>query len=106
MQLVLIINRSQPCLIFSLLLVSLILSSVTVGQAQPIVNFTEYTIPTPESGPHDAVSDSKGHIWYTGQYSNKVGVLDPSTAQFQEFIVPTSDSGPHGLTIAPGDIPW
>ena len=34
---------------------------------QVTVNFKEWTVPTPNSHPHDPLAASDGSIWYTGQ---------------------------------------
>ena len=40
---------------------------------------------------------SQGVIWYTGQFANKLGRLDPKTGAIKEYRLPDK-SGPHGLT--------
>jgi virginiamycin B lyase len=60
-------------------------------------SFKEWTLPTIGSRPHDPLAARDGHIWYTGQYANVLGRIDPKTGKIQEFRPPTPGSGPHGL---------
>jgi streptogramin lyase len=52
------------------------------------VIITEYTLPRPNTMPHDAVVDSKGMVWYTDFGWQFLGKLDPRTGKTQEFPVP------------------
>ncbi len=52
------------------------------------VIITEYTLPRPNTMPHDAVVDSKGMVWYTDFGWQFLGKLDPKTGKTQEFPVP------------------
>jgi len=65
---------------------------------QVTVNFKEWTVPTPNSHPHDPLAASDGSIWYTGQRANLLGRIDPKTGDIKEFKLKTPESGPHGLT--------
>ncbi len=65
------------------------------GVAQ--VSIREWTVPTPNSRPHDPAVAPDGSLWYTGQLANKLGRLDPATGQFKEFPLAIPGSGPHGL---------
>ena len=38
-----------------------------------------------------------GAIWYTGQFANVLGRLDPKTGKIKEYPL-TPKAGPHGLT--------
>jgi len=44
------------------------------------VTIREYDVPTPNSRPHDPAVAPDGALWYTGQLANKLGRLDPKTA--------------------------
>jgi virginiamycin B lyase len=57
----------------------------------------EWDVPTPNSHPHDPALSPDGALWYTGQGSNTLGRLDPTTGKVQEFHLKTPNSGPHGL---------
>jgi virginiamycin B lyase len=61
------------------------------------VTFKEWTAPTKGSRPHDPLPTRDGYIWYTGQYANTLGRVDPKTGEIKEFRPPTPGSGPHGL---------
>ncbi len=60
------------------------------------VTITEWRVPTPGSRPHDPLAMADGSIWYTGQFANKLGRLNPKTGQIKEYPLPDK-SGPHGL---------
>ncbi len=70
------------------------------------VSFEEWSLPTKGSRPHDPLATPDGAIWYTGQFANKMGRVDPSTGQVREYAVPTDGSGPHGLTVDGGGDIW
>jgi virginiamycin B lyase len=59
--------------------------------------FKEWVVPTPGSRPHDPLATADGAIWYTGQFANALGRLDPKSGKIEEFHLPPK-SGPHGLT--------
>ena len=58
----------------------------------------EWVVPTLGSRPHDPLAAADGSIWWTGQWANVLGRLDPKTGAMKEFPLPTAKSGPHGLT--------
>ena len=60
------------------------------------VSIEEWVVPTPGSRPHDPLATPDGAIWYTGQFANLLGRLDPQTRQIREYPLP-ANSGPHGL---------
>jgi len=55
---------------------------VLPGSAQ--VAIQEWVVPTPGSRPHDPLATPDGAIWYTGQFANVLGRLDPATGQITE----------------------
>ena len=61
------------------------------------ITIKEWLVPTPGSRPHDPLATADGAIWYTGQFANTLGRLDPKTGKTKEFHLPAK-SGPHGLT--------
>ena len=65
------------------------------GSAQ--VSIKEWIVPTPGSRPHDPLATPDGAIWYTGQFANVLGRLDPRTGNIKEYPL-TPKAGPHGLT--------
>jgi len=60
------------------------------------VTIKEWVVPTPGSRPHDPLATSDGAIWYTGQFANVLGRLDPKTGKIKEYHL-TPKAGPHGL---------
>jgi virginiamycin B lyase len=64
---------------------------------QAAVTIKEWMVPTLGSRPHDPLAARDGSIWWTGQFANRLGRLDPATGTMKEFPLPTADSGPHGL---------
>src|SRR6266498_2230042 len=61
------------------------------------VAIKEWVVPTPGSRPHDPLAAPDGAIWYTGQFANVLGRLDPQTGQMTEYPLKTPHAGPHGL---------
>ena len=44
--------------------------------------------------------DASGNVWYTDRgIPNRVGVVDPRTAEFHDYILPVPTADPHGLTV-------
>ena len=64
------------------------------------VAIKEWSAPTLGSRPHDSHAAADGSIWWTGQYANKLGRLDPRTGQRREFDLPAGHM-PHGLAEDP-----
>lgn len=62
------------------------------------ISIREWLVPTLGSRPHDPLSTPDGSIWWTGQWANVLGRLDPRTGDMKEYPLPTPKSGPHGLT--------
>ena len=60
------------------------------------VTIKEWLAPTLGSRPHDSHAAADGSIWWTGQFANRLGRLDPRTGQMREFELPTGHQ-PHGL---------
>jgi virginiamycin B lyase len=62
------------------------------------VSFKEWIVPSLGSRPHDPLAARDGSIWWTGQFANVLGRVDPASGQLKEFPLKTPRSGPHGLT--------
>jgi virginiamycin B lyase len=60
------------------------------------VTMKDWPASTPGSRPHDPLATSDGAIWYTGQFANVLGRLDPKTGKIKEYPL-TPKAGPHGL---------
>jgi virginiamycin B lyase len=67
-----------------------------VVQGPVKVAIEEWLVPTPGSRPHDPLATPDGAIWYTGQFANLLGRMDPKTHQIKEYPLP-ANAGPHGL---------
>ena len=51
--------------------------------------------------------DSKGNVWYTDRgIPNRIGMVDPRTAEFQDYVLPIPTADPHGLTVDKQDHVW
>jgi virginiamycin B lyase len=87
-------------MIAAALIAAVVAAPALHGQAQSQsgvqVTFDDWTVPTPNSHPHDPAFGPDNTLWYTGQVSNKLGRVDMGTGQFKEFDLPRGH-GPHGL---------
>ena len=61
------------------------------------ITIREWFVPTAGTRPHDPLLTSDGMLWYSGQFANLLGRLDPRTGEFKEFKLKSPNSGPHGL---------
>jgi virginiamycin B lyase len=61
------------------------------------VTIREWLVPTLGQRPHDPLWAPDGSIWWTGQYANLLGRLDPRTGAMREYALKTPGSQPHGL---------
>jgi virginiamycin B lyase len=61
------------------------------------VSIREWNVPTPRANPHDPAVGTDGALWFTEQFVNKLGRLDPATGMIREYPLKTNKSGPHGL---------
>lgn len=52
--------------------------------------------------------DASGNVWYTDRgIPNRIGMVDPRTAEFQDYVLPVPTADPHGLTVdAQGHVWW
>lgn len=62
------------------------------------VRIREWSVPSLGSRPHDPLVTPDGSLWWTGQWANVLGRLDPKTGAMKEFPLKTPGSMPHGLT--------
>jgi virginiamycin B lyase len=88
-------GKRQSAATALLLLAAAIATASTAGELK--VSIKEYTVPTPNSRPHDPAVAPDGSLWWTGQQANRLGRLDLATGQMKEYPLKTPDSGPHGL---------
>jgi virginiamycin B lyase len=61
------------------------------------VSIQEWTVPMPSSRPHNPLVARDGSLWYTRQFGNVRGRLDPQTGQIKEYHLKTPNAGPHDL---------
>ena len=61
------------------------------------VDIKEWEVPVTGTRPHDPLIGRDGALWYTGQFSNRIGRVDPKTGQIREWPLKHPTSGPHGL---------
>lgn len=59
---------------------------------------TEWSVPTPASGPWALTLDSGVCCWFLEYYSNKLAHLNPVNNTFQEWEIPTANAYPYSLT--------
>ena len=60
------------------------------------VKFREWATPTPGARPHDPLATPDGMLWWSGQFANNIGRVDPKTGETKEYPIPIK-GGPHGL---------
>jgi virginiamycin B lyase len=61
------------------------------------VSIKEWLVPSLGSRPHDPLATPDGALWWTGQWANVLGRLDPKSGAMKEYPLKTPASGPHGL---------
>ena len=100
------VNASKALMlaIIIVLLVSLLnvpsTASLKRDSTRSEVTITEWTVPTPASGPLALTLDQSGACcWFLEYYGNKLGHLDANTNTFQEWTIPTSTSNPFDLAF-------
>jgi hypothetical protein len=81
------------------LLSSIVSHTKAAGNEVSVLNVSirEWDVPTKGSNPHDPAVGPDGALWFTEQYMNKLGRLDPVTGTMREYPLKTNKSGPHGL---------
>ena len=52
--------------------------------------------------------DANGNVWYTDRgIPNRIGVVNPRTAEFKDYVLPDPKADPHGITVdAQGHVWW
>lgn len=69
------------------------------------VEMQEWEVPYAQSRPRDPHVAPDGKVWFVGQRSDYVAVLDPATGDFERFDLPEG-AGPHNLIVADDGIVW
>ena len=98
-----LLARSPRRALIAVLLLSVVHGSLARAQA-----FSEFPIPTPNSGPVPTVSmtaGSDGALWFTEGAANKIGRVTVSGV-VTEFAVLTADSLPCGIASGPDGNIW
>ena len=78
--------------------------------ATPSVNssqfaFSEYAIPTANSGPFGIVTGPDSALWFTENYADKIGRVTNS-GMIGEYAVPTAGAAPNGIATGPDGALW
>jgi len=94
----------QALLILSLFLISTATVGIWTTSIRPVyappgpATLTEWTVPTPNSGPWGLALDPSGNCcWFLEFFGNNVAHFDPSTGTFQEWTIPTAGANPYGI---------
>ena len=65
-------------------------------------NFTEFSLPSPDSGPYSVDVDTKQNlVWISESFSDKIARFDPRTNTFVELPVPSADSDLRRIELDP-----
>lgn len=75
--------------------------SVTTSQ----LGFTEYAIPSANSGPFAITTGPDSALWFTENYTGRIGRITTS-GTIGEYAIPTASSGPVGITTGPDGALW
>ena len=86
----------RPIILFAL--------AATAAQAAP-VSIQEWPVPWEASRPRDPYVAPDGRVWFNGQASHYIAVLDPTTGEMQRVDLPDA-AGPHNLIIDDDGIVW
>ena len=70
-----------------------------------ILNFEEWSVPTPGQRARDPVDAADGTIWWVGQWADILGQIDPGTGKAIEFALPEG-AKPHSVEIGPDGGIW
>lgn len=65
----------------------------------------EWTVPYPASRPRDPSVAPDGRVWFAGQATNYVAVLDPRTGAFRKYDIPAG-ADPHTVVVDALGTPW
>lgn len=69
------------------------------------VEIEEWEVPYEQSRPRDPYVAPDGKVWFVGQRSDYVSVLDPETGEFKRHDLPDG-AGPHTLVVADDGAIW
>jgi streptogramin lyase len=78
-----------------------------IGRYDPATNaVTQWTVPTPSSGPWGLVLDRNGIVWFTEHYVDKIASFDPASETFKEIATPPTNSNPYGIAVDAANNIW
>jgi virginiamycin B lyase len=69
------------------------------------VRIQEWEVPYPESRPRDPYVAPDGRVWFVGQRSDYLAVLDPESGEFSRFDLPKG-AGPHNQIVSEDGSVW
>lgn len=78
--------------------------SEAAGTPRPAGEFDAFAV-APSVGPHDVAPAPDGRVWFTGQHSGDMGLLDPATGEITRFELP-APSAPHGVIVGSDGLAW
>src|SRR5687768_5811444 len=90
-------------ILFAAVLLSM--TSPADALAQQAVEIREWAVPWANSRPRDPYVDVRGRVWFVGQASHYVAMLDPETGQFTKYDLDPG-AGPHNLIVDKSGIVW
>jgi virginiamycin B lyase len=80
------------------------LTLVSGASSAPGLRVQEYAVP-PGTHPHDVAPAADGSVWYTAQFTGRMGKLEPKTGKTTE--IPLGEgSAPHGVIVGPDGAAW
>lgn len=76
-------------------------------EAAPLaaVEIQEWPVPYPDSRPRDPDIDANGRVWFVGQRTHYIALLDPGSGEFRRYDL-GQGTGPHNLIIDQGGAVW
>ena len=77
-----------------------------IGRITTDGHATEYSLPTPHSGPAGITLGPDGALWFTELYADAIGRLDPRTGSLREYPVPRRDFAPYQITTGSDGALW
>ncbi len=69
------------------------------------IAFTEWQVPTLGQRSRDPIEAADGTIWWSGQWGNLVGHIDPATGEMTEYPLP-ANAMPHSVTLDDAGNVW
>jgi virginiamycin B lyase len=81
------------------------LAAIALALATTGGTFTEYTIPTPNSGPNSIVVGPDGALWFTEEFAYNIGRITTS-GQITEFHLPKPLVEPQVIAAGPDGALW